>query len=207
MCIRDRINEYCNLCQSIDQGKTVVQTALENKEVFSLEGIEYEAFNTSGGLGTLTQTLAGKVEQLNYKTVRYPGHRDLMKFLLKDLKFHQLEKRDQLVQLLDNSIPMTTQDMVLIMVTVTGQIKQSQTEMKSYQQLTELRRIYPQNIDLPYYGLQNYSAIQVCTAASLCALVELWLKQKFKTSGFIRQESIALNDFYQTRYGQYFLAR
>ncbi|NRA23709.1 MAG: saccharopine dehydrogenase NADP-binding domain-containing protein [Oleispira sp.] len=201
------INEYCNLCQSIDQGKTVVQTALENKEVFSLEGIEYEAFNTSGGVGTLTQTLAGKVEQLNYKTVRYPGHRDLMKFLLKDLKFHQLEKRDQLVQLLDNSIPMTTQDMVLIMVTVTGQIKQSQTEMKSYQQLTELRRIYPQNIDLPYYGLQNYSAIQVCTAASLCALVELWLKQKFKTSGFIRQESIALNDFYQTRYGQYFLAR
>jgi saccharopine dehydrogenase-like NADP-dependent oxidoreductase len=199
------VNEYCNLCQCIEQGKMVTQTALESKEVFSLEGIEYEAFNTSGGLGTLTQTLADKVEQLNYKTVRYPGHRDLMRFLLKDLKFQQLEKRDQLVQLLDNSIPMTTQDMVLIMVTVTGQVKQAQAGMNKYQQLTELRRIYHQDIDLPLYGLQSYSAIQVCTAASLCAVIELWLKKKLKVSGFIRQESIALDEFYQTHYGRYFL--
>jgi hypothetical protein len=49
-----------------------------------LDGTEYEAFNTSGGLGTLCETL-GPVRTLDYKTVRYPGHRDLMKLLLEDL--------------------------------------------------------------------------------------------------------------------------
>ena len=59
---------------------------LEGLEQFSLDGIEYEAFNTSGGLGTLCETLAGRVRTLNYKTVRYPGHRALMKLLLDDLQ-------------------------------------------------------------------------------------------------------------------------
>ena len=40
------------------------QLALEESEAFSLDGIAYEAFNTSGGLGTLCDTLAGRVENL-----------------------------------------------------------------------------------------------------------------------------------------------
>ena len=199
------VNEYCNLCQGIEHGQLVQQAALENKEVFSLEGIEYEAFNTSGGLGTLTRTLAGHVEQLNYKTVRYPGHRDLMKFLLKDLKFHQQEKRDDLIQLLDNSIPMTAQDMVLIMVTVSGDVKDTQAGMKQYQQLTELRRIYHQTISLPNKTAKNYSAIQISTAASLCAVFELWLNNQLPNTGFVRQEAISLEQFYNTYYGQYLM--
>ena len=199
------VNEYCNLCQGIEQGELVNQAPLENKELFSLEGVEYEAFNTSGGLGTLTQTLAGKVEQLNYKTVRYPGHRDLMKFLLRDLKFQHEDKRESLVQLLDNSIPMTAQDMVLIMVTVSGDVKQAQNGMKHYQQLTELRRIYHQTIELPDQEPQEYSAIQICTAASLCAVLELWLNNRLPNSGFVRQENISLEQLYQTHYGQYLM--
>ena len=199
------VNEYCNLCQGIEQGELVNQAPLENKELFSLEGVEYEAFNTSGGLGTLTQTLAGKVEQLNYKTVRYPGHRDLMKFLLRDLKFQHEDKRESLVQLLDNSIPMTAQDTVLIMVTVSGDVKQTQNGMKHYQQLTELRRIYHQTIELPNQKPQEYSAIQICTAASLCAVLELWLNNRLPNTGFVRQENISLELFYQTHYGQYLM--
>ncbi|MBL4796020.1 MAG: saccharopine dehydrogenase family protein [Oleispira sp.] len=202
------VNEYCNKCQVIEQGEITYQTALESKEEFSLEGIKYEAFNTSGGLGTLTSTLKGKVEQLNYKTVRYPGHRDLMKFLLKDLKFQQPEKRCDLVQLLDQSIPMTTQDMVLIMVTVTGIIKPLADEnngLNKYQQLTEVRRIVHQSIELPDQSATDYSAIQICTAASLCAVIELWMKNKLGRSGFICQESILLDQFYQTHYGKYLM--
>jgi hypothetical protein len=59
---------------------------LEELEHFSLDGDEYEAFNTSGGLGTLCDTLAGRVRNLDYKSVRYPGHRALMKLLLDDLR-------------------------------------------------------------------------------------------------------------------------
>ena len=199
------VNEYCNLCQAIEHSELVQQAALENKEMFSLEGIEYEAFNTSGGLGTLTQSLAGHVEQLNYKTVRYPGHRDLMKFLLKDLKFHQQEKRNDLIQLLDDSIPMTAQDMVLIMVTVSGDVKYAQAGMKKYQQRTALRRIYHQTISLPNQASKSYSAIQISTAASLCAVFELWLNNQLPNVGFVRQESISLEYFYKTYYGQYLM--
>ena len=58
-------------------------------EHFSLDGTEYEAFNTSGGLGTLCETWAGRVHSLDYKSVRYPGHRDLMKMLLEELQLNQ----------------------------------------------------------------------------------------------------------------------
>ena len=68
------INEYCNPCEAIHDGRAVEVLPLEGDERFSLDGINYEAFNTSGGLGTLRDTLAGRVRQLDYKTVRYPGH-------------------------------------------------------------------------------------------------------------------------------------
>ncbi len=197
------VNEYCNLCECIEQGEPIQQAALENKESFSLEGIEYEAFNTSGGLGTLTQTLSGKVEQLNYKTVRYPGHRDLMKFLLKDLKFNRDGQKEKLVELLDSSIPMTTQDVVLIMVTVTGYSQQRSGATKQYQQKAALRRILHQEIKIPGLKQTEYSAIQVCTAASLCAVIELWLNRKLPDKGFIKQESILLEHLLATHYGQY----
>ena len=73
--------------------------ALEEIEAFSLDGIDYEAFNTSGGLGTLCETLAGKVENLNYKTVRYPGHRDIVKMLVRDLRLGH--RRDILKDVLE----------------------------------------------------------------------------------------------------------
>ena len=83
------INEYCNPCEAIIDGELRETLALEETEAFSLDGIAYEAFNTSGGLGTLCDTLAGRVENLNYKTVRYPGHRDIVKLLIRDLRLGQ----------------------------------------------------------------------------------------------------------------------
>jgi saccharopine dehydrogenase-like NADP-dependent oxidoreductase len=60
--------------------------ALEGLERFSLDGVNYEAFSTSGGIGSLCETLEGTVRNLNYKTVRYPGHRDMIQMLARDLK-------------------------------------------------------------------------------------------------------------------------
>ena len=72
---------------------------LEGLEQFSLDGVRYEAFNTSGGLGTLCETLAGRVRELNYKTIRYVGHRDLMKLLVDELRLD--ERRDLLKDILE----------------------------------------------------------------------------------------------------------
>ena len=47
------INEYCEPCEAIVNGVLRDVPPLEEKEEFSLDGVTYEAFNTSGGLGTL----------------------------------------------------------------------------------------------------------------------------------------------------------
>ncbi len=80
------INEYCNPCEVIHNGCKIETLPLEEVEHFSLDGVTYEAFNTSGGLGTLCETLAEQVRTLNYKTIRYPGHSYLMTFLTKELR-------------------------------------------------------------------------------------------------------------------------
>ena len=112
------INEYCNPCEAIHNGKRMDLLPLEGLEHFSLDGVRYEAFNTSGGLGTLCDTLAGKVRELNYKTVRYNGHRDAMKLLVDELQLGQY--RDQFKEILERAIPVTFQDVVVTFCTVTG---------------------------------------------------------------------------------------
>ncbi|MDA8871155.1 saccharopine dehydrogenase NADP-binding domain-containing protein [Flavobacteriaceae bacterium] len=68
------INEYVNDAEAIHNGKRKLVPSLEGLEYINIEGQEFEAFTTSGGLGTLCETFEGKVDTLNYKTIRYPGH-------------------------------------------------------------------------------------------------------------------------------------
>jgi saccharopine dehydrogenase-like NADP-dependent oxidoreductase len=100
------INEYCEPCEAIVNGERVLVPALEERDEFSLDGVTYEAFNTSGGLGTLCDTLAGKVRTLNYRTIRYPGHCAIMKALLQDLRL--ADRRDVLKDIFENALPSTT---------------------------------------------------------------------------------------------------
>lgn len=60
-CTDGVINEYIQPCEAVVNGELVEVPALEEREEFSLDGVTYEAFNTSGGLGTLCETLKGKV--------------------------------------------------------------------------------------------------------------------------------------------------
>ena len=60
------INEYCEPCEAIVDGKRREVLRLEEREEFSLDGVTYEAFNTSGGLGTLCETYLGRVRELNF---------------------------------------------------------------------------------------------------------------------------------------------
>ena len=101
------INDYLEPCEAIVDGERVEGPALEEREEFSLAGVTYEAFNTSGGLGTLCETLQGKVRTLNYRTIRYPGHAAIMKALLNDLGLRH--RREVLKDILENALP-TSQD-------------------------------------------------------------------------------------------------
>lgn len=183
------INEYCNPCEAIHQSERREVLPLEGLEHFSLDGIAYEAFNTSGGLGTLCDTLEGKVEALDYKTVRYPGHRDLVKLLVEDLRLGQ--RRHILKDVLEASVPMTKQDVVLIFVTVSG-MREGRLTQESY-----AKKIYNGRI-----GDTEQSAIQITTAAGICAMVDLLRDGKLSSRGFVRQEDAALTNFLANRFGK-----
>ena len=185
------INEYCNFCQVIHDGRLLEVLPLEGLEHFSLDGIRYEAFNTSGGLGTLCETLEGRVRSLNYKTVRYNGHRDLMEFLIRELRLG--ERRELLKEILENSIPITLQDVVVIFCTVTGH-RDGQLV-----QISDARKIYQQSIDD-----EIWSAIQITTAAGVSAVVDLFFTGHLPTQGFVRQEQVNFDQFLANRFGQHY---
>jgi saccharopine dehydrogenase-like NADP-dependent oxidoreductase len=94
------INEYGNPCQAIADGRTVEVAPLEGLEEIAIDGTLYEAFNTSGGLGSLAESHGARCESMNYKTIRYPGHCAQMQFLMNDLKLNH--DRKTLKQVLEN---------------------------------------------------------------------------------------------------------
>ena len=183
------INEYCNPCEAIYEGKRIEVLPMQGIERFSLDGVTYEAFNTSGGLGTLADTLNGKVRRLDYKTVRYPGHADQMRLLIDDLKLG--ERRALLKDVLENAIPVTLQDVVLVFATVTGQ-RAGRLTQESY-----AAKIYAREVN----G-EPWSAIQRTTAAGIAAMVDLMREGKLARRGFLRQEDVPLETFLANRFGQ-----
>ena len=185
------INEYIEPCEAIVDGKLCQVRPLEELEEFSLDGIRYEAFNTSGGLGTLCETLAGNVRQLNYKTVRYPGHRDIMKVLIQDLRLG--ERRALLKDILENALPVTRQDVVLVFVTVAG-YRDGQ-----YLQETYANKIYGAEIN----GIAR-TAIQITTASGICTMLDMLASGALPQRGFVRQEEVSLPAFLSNRFGRAF---
>ena len=183
------INEYGNLCYGIEAGKPAVMKPLEGLESIQIDGCEYEAFNTSGGLGSLGELYQGKVKTLNYKTMRYPGHCEKMRFLMNDLKLN--DDRETLKLILEKAVPKTYQDIVIVYVTVEG-IKGGELSEKSY-----VKKVYPETI----HGLE-WSAIQVSTASGVCAVVDLVLGQANEYHGLLLQENFRLADVLENRFGQ-----
>jgi saccharopine dehydrogenase-like NADP-dependent oxidoreductase len=183
------INEYCEPCEAIVDGLPRQTRALEECEAFALDGVAYEAFNTAGGLGTLCETLAGKVRNLNYRTIRYPGHAAIMKALLNDLRLR--DRRDLLKDILENAVPATLQDVVIVFVTVSG-VKDGRLVQETY-----ANKIYAREV-----GGRMLSAIQITTASAACAVLDLLSGGGLPMRGFVRQEEIALGDFLANRFGK-----
>src|SRR6266446_4703947 len=181
------INEYCHFGEALTQGRRIVTTPLDGVERLTIDGVEYEAFNTSGGAATMCETFEGSVTELNYKTLRYPGHRDLMKFLLFDLNLSQ--KQEVLTQIFDQEVPLTFNDVVVVYVNSVG------SDGGNLLQRSFVRKIYSGTI-----SGHPLSAIQLSTAAGLVAALELFAKKQLP-AGFVRQESISLTQFFETQWG------
>jgi saccharopine dehydrogenase-like NADP-dependent oxidoreductase len=181
------INEYCQFGEALNQGRRIPTAPLEGVERLTLDGVEYEAFNTSGGVATMCETFEGRVTDLSYKTLRYPGHRDLMKFLLFDLNLSQ--KQEVLTQIFDQEVPLTFSDVVVVFVNTVG------NDDAGLLQRSFVKKIYAGTV-----SGRPLSAIQLSTAAGLVAILELFARGAL-ASGFIRQESISLDQFFNTQWG------
>lgn len=187
------INEYCNPCDAIVNGQQVSVQPLEGYETISLDAQPYEAFNTSGGLGTLCETLHGKVRNLDYKTMRYPGHRDAMALLLHDLRL--IEQRPLLRELLERAVPHSREDIVIVFASACGM------RAGRYEQTTRLARIQGGTL-----RGEARTAIELSTAAGVVGTLELVMRAALPHRGFVRQEYIPLDSFLATRVGHYYSA-
>jgi saccharopine dehydrogenase-like NADP-dependent oxidoreductase len=183
------INEYLNDCDVIRDGKRSQTPGLSDLEQLVLDGVPLEAFATSGGLGTLCDTFEGRCRELNYKTLRYRGHRDAMDFLLHELGLR--EQREIAEALLRQGSPPTPDDVVYVSVGADGEADgahRSREFVRSYR---------PRMIN----G-SHRTAISWTTAASACAVVELLLGGAVPARGLVKQEEIPLSSFRETSFGR-----
>jgi saccharopine dehydrogenase-like NADP-dependent oxidoreductase len=185
------INEYGNACQAIVDGRLVEVAPLQGLEEIEIDGTLYEAFNTSGGLGSLGEIDGLAIASMNYKTIRYPGHCAQMQLLMNDLKLNQ--DRGTLKRILENAVPQTLQDVVIVYAAVTGR-QDGELREENY-----VNKVYPQVI-----AGRLWSAIQVTTAAGICAVADLVLTHPQLYSGFIAQERFRLPAILQNRFGRYY---
>lgn len=185
------VNEYLNDCEVIEEGVLKSVSAMEWIESIYIDGIKLEAFTTSGGLGTMCETYAGIIENLDYKTMRYPGHVKLMNFF-----FHELlmrENRSEAGRILTHAKPPVDEDVVYVHVAAEGWTSAGLRRHEF------VRAYYPLEIN----GQQR-TAIAWTTSASVTAVIEMVRDGSLPGRGFLKQEQIPLTPYLATRTGDFF---
>ncbi len=176
------INEYLNDVLIIKDGKATKVPALEGCEAVSFvsepDFRELEAFYTSGHISTLARELDGKLRELDFKTIRYKGHRDIMKALFElgfdsdgiiDIRSN-ITFRELLIRQLNKKLPRGQEDIVLAKIMVSGE-KDGIQRLRDY----EIVHRYQQTFDLP--------AMMACTAIPVEIVTELVSEGKVNQSG------------------------
>ena len=185
------VNEYLNDCEVIEQGEHKWVSAMEWLETIVINGVQLEAFTTSGGLGTMCETYRDRIENLDYKTMRYPGHVNLMNFF-----FHELLMREDRAlagRILTHAKPPVNDDVVYVHAAAEGMVD-GRLRREEF-----VEAYYPQQI-----GGNMRTAIAWTTSASACSVIELVAQGRLPQQGFIRQEDIALADLLDTRSGAFY---
>jgi len=187
------VNEYLNDCEVIEEGQHKWVSPMEWVEKIYVDGNLLEAFTTSGGLGTMCETYLGRVDNLDYKSLRYPGHVELMNFF-----FHELlmrDKRELAGEILTHAKPPVDDDVVHVHVSAEGMID-GRLMRQEY-----VRSYYPQKI-----AGRSWRAIAWTTSASVAAVIEMVSRGDLPAKGFLKQELIPLEPFLATRNGSLYEA-
>lgn len=185
--IHGLINEYKEKVDVIRNGKIVTLDPLEELEKvqfydkrFKINPKIFTAALTSGGSSTLTQSLEGKVEELDYKTLRFDPHwecmrvcRDLGFFIddkeyLRDLPFKPVE---MLEAHLSKLLKPTNEDMMLMKVKFTYDNEIKELSMVDF-----------------YDKRTGHTAMQRTTGYSASIIAQMIANGKIKQKGVLRIE-------------------
>ena len=172
------INEYGNPCQAIcdgraDRGRAARGAGGDRDRRHALRGLQH--LRRPGLAGR--DPRRAHARSMNYKTIRYPGHCEQMRLLMNDLKLNH--DRATLKHILENAVPQTLQDVVIVYAAVTG------TQDGELREENYVNKVYPQVI-----AGRLWSAIQVTTAAGITAVVDLVLEQPRAIPGLRRAGAV-----------------
>lgn len=187
------VNEYLNDCEVIEDGVRKMVSAMEWVETIHVQGATLEAFTTSGGLGTMCETYAGHIDNLDYKTMRYPGHVRLMNFF-----FHELlmrENRAEAGRILTHAKPPVDEDVVYVHVAAEGWVDGALKRKEFVRAYTPVA-----------VNGRRRTAIAWTTSASVVAVIEMVRNGALPARGFLKQEDIPLAPYLATRTGMLFQA-
>jgi len=188
------VNEYLGDCQVMEDGEYKTVPALSGYEKITLDGNEYECFNTSGGLGTYAKSLYDtqksngmyKALSVDYKTIRRTGHHNYVDFLFNDLQITQSD-----LTKIFRLIPSTRKDVVLLYASCSSP---GRDDEHTYFNIFKPRQINGRWL----------TAIEYTTAIGLIVMVELFIDGKLGEQGYHRQEQVLLSDVYSTTYGGFY---
>jgi lysine 6-dehydrogenase len=126
------LDYYTTLSWVVRDGKRVHVTALSEREIveFDQPAGSLEAFHTAGGLSTMAFRYEGKIPTMEYKTLRYPGHAEMMESIRAlglldlepvDVKGVKVVPRDVFVSVVGPKLTKPNgKDLLALRVTVTG---------------------------------------------------------------------------------------
>lgn len=182
------INEYINPCPAIRAGERVLLQPLTEQENVTIDGTALEAATTSGGLGSMTETWRGAAHNVDYKTLRYSGHWDYMRFLYKDLGMHN-GSLGKWVDVFNKNVPSTAHDVVYIYISVSGWDGNKNYRIKQYtKRITHSER---------------QTAIQITTAGGVMAVLDYWARGGMNDQrGWIRQEHLDYHAVWNSKYAE-----
>jgi saccharopine dehydrogenase (NAD+, L-lysine-forming) len=182
------VNLYVSDCEILRDGRRTNVPALSDREPLVLDGTAYEAFATSGGLGTMCETFEGRIDWLDYKTIRYPGHCELARFLFHELRMDR--HPDQVREILLRAYPPVEDDVLLLYVAAQGQ-----RDGRSVRE--EFVRVYrPRDV-----AGRRRTAVTWVTAAGVASVVQLLATGLVPASGLVLQEDIPSEELRRTAAG------
>ncbi|MFD1314022.1 saccharopine dehydrogenase family protein [Namhaeicola litoreus] len=167
--------EYIKDAIVVRNHEVVNRPSLSERKRILIHGLLYEEDLTSGGAADLPEALKDKVENIDYKTLRFPGHYQWVEEQLKTFKSN--DKIADLQKKMESVIPHLEEDQVVVFAAVQGNDEKGVLRRKEFAKI-----IKPQKV-----GKAKLRAIQTTTAAPMVESA-MWLLKENKRGPILQSE-------------------